>query len=103
MKSICFTSLVVMIFVNIALAGLRELPYCGQLYNGATLVGGTSGQNQQFYFRIYSAQTGGSLLWQSGSTVTQFIKNGLLSINLGNTDVMSALTESVFNNSNTFE
>ena len=101
MKSICFTSLVVMIFVNITLAGLRELPYCGQLYNGATLVGGTSGQNQQFYFRIYSAQTGGSLLWQSGSTVTQFIKNGLLSINLGNTNVMSALTESVFNNSNT--
>jgi len=88
------------LIIGIAFAGARELPYTGQLYNGATPVGGTSGQNQQFYFRIYSAQTGGSLLWQSGATVTQFIKNGLLSVNLGDTSVMNPLTESIFNESN---
>jgi|GEM_PF-2561775 len=83
--------MVASLFAALALnAGMRELPYVGQLYSGSTPVM----QTQRFAFALYSAASGGSLLWSSGE-VTQNVQRGYVSVNLGASS-MTALPETLF-------
>lgn len=84
------SALVMALAVCTGYAGQRELPYVGQLYSGGSPVN----QTQRFVFALYSAPTGGTLLWSSGE-LTQEVARGFVSVNLGSAG-MTPLPEGIF-------
>lgn len=65
------------------------ITYQGQLYTNNFPLTAT----QEFSFAMI---TNGATAWQSGSTVTSTVENGMFSVNLGDTNIMNPLPAAIF-------
>ena len=85
--------LFLLLFPLYVLAVPNVITYQGQLYTNNSPLTAT----QEFSFAMITNST---VVWQSGSTVTTLVENGMFSVNLGDPTIMNAIPSGVFSTEN---